>query len=130
MMGGGALAAFAGMLGVIWVISMVFCIFAIVCMWKIFQKAGYAGWKSLIPFYNTYIMFQFTWGKGIMFLLLLIPFVNIVIMFMTYWKLSLAFDGGIEIFLFLVFLPVVGLPLIAFSKDAQYVFDFAGNDLI
>ena len=45
MMGGGALAAFAGMLGVIWVISMVFCIFAIVCMWKIFQKAGYAGWK-------------------------------------------------------------------------------------
>lgn len=25
-------------------------------LWKMFEKAGYAGWKCLIPFYNIYIM--------------------------------------------------------------------------
>lgn len=27
-------------------------------MWKIFEKAGEKGWKSLIPFYSTYILAQ------------------------------------------------------------------------
>lgn len=25
-------------------------------MWKVFKKAGYAGWKCLIPFYNLYLL--------------------------------------------------------------------------
>jgi len=25
-------------------------------MWKVFNKAGYAGWKCLIPFYNLYLL--------------------------------------------------------------------------
>ena len=29
--------------------------------YKIFKKAGEAGWKAWIPFYNLYIMFKITW---------------------------------------------------------------------
>ncbi len=37
-----------------------------VANWKIFSKAGEAGWKSLIPFLNTYVIFKIAW-KGRMF---------------------------------------------------------------
>lgn len=37
-----------------------------VANWKIFSKAGEAGWKSLIPFLNTYVIFKIAW-KGSMF---------------------------------------------------------------
>ena len=31
---------------------------AIVAYWKIFTKAGEAGWKSLIPIYNSVVLFK------------------------------------------------------------------------
>lgn len=37
---------------------LVLSILSIVAMWFIFEKAGEAGWKSLIPLYNVYIMFK------------------------------------------------------------------------
>lgn len=30
-------------------------IVAFISWWKIFEKAGEAGWKSLVPFYNAFI---------------------------------------------------------------------------
>lgn len=31
-------------------------------MWKMFEKAGEAGWKSLIPVYNLYILYKICWN--------------------------------------------------------------------
>lgn len=31
--------------------------------WRIFSKAGVAGWKSLIPFYSTIVQFDLTWDR-------------------------------------------------------------------
>lgn len=39
-------------------ISLAVCIFTLVCMWMIYEKLGIAGWKCLIPFYNTYVLFK------------------------------------------------------------------------
>ncbi len=39
--------------------------------WKVFTKAGEAGWKSIIPFYNTYIYFKISW-KPVMFWVMVI----------------------------------------------------------
>lgn len=36
-------------------------VFEIVACWRIFQKAGKRGWKSLIPVYNNYIRYQIAW---------------------------------------------------------------------
>lgn len=32
--------------------------------WKLFRKFGERPWKSLIPYYNTYIMYKRAWSKG------------------------------------------------------------------
>ncbi len=35
-----------------------------VAYWRLFTKSGESGWKSLIPFYNTYIQYKISWeGK-------------------------------------------------------------------
>ena len=31
--------------------------------WKLFKKFGEKPWKSLVPFYNTYIMYKRAWSK-------------------------------------------------------------------
>ena len=43
-----------GILSTYWLISVAIAVFSIVCMWKLFVKAGEEGWKCLIPFYNFY----------------------------------------------------------------------------
>jgi hypothetical protein len=32
--------------------------------WKLFRKLGEKPWKSIVPFYNTYIMYKCTWKKS------------------------------------------------------------------
>ena len=125
---GGILGAMAGMIAVIGIVSLLLSVFMIVCMWKIYVKAGYAGWKSLIPFYNVYVLFQMTWGSGIKFLLMFIPFVGLIIGIITYWKFVQVFGGGVPAFILMLFFPVVILPIMAFGREAVYVGDFPGND--
>ena len=48
---GGVIAFFAG-------IAILFAVLQIIAAWKVFEKAGEKGWKSLIPFYNIYIFFR------------------------------------------------------------------------
>ena len=58
-------------------------VFEIVCMWKLFEKAGEPGWKCLIPIYNAYIFMKICWESKyfwIMLLLLLVPAVAVGLM--------------------------------------------------
>ena len=40
------------------IIGLVVTILNIIATWKIFTKAGQAGWKSLIPIYNTVVLYK------------------------------------------------------------------------
>ncbi|MGB4985777.1 MAG: DUF5684 domain-containing protein [Erysipelotrichaceae bacterium] len=52
------LVQYAGLgLGILLVALVMYLLF-IIGNWKIFHKAGEAGWKSLIPIYNLYILFK------------------------------------------------------------------------
>ncbi|MCR5128285.1 MAG: DUF5684 domain-containing protein [Lachnospiraceae bacterium] len=113
--------AIAGMFsGATALVSLVVMVVMIVAMWKIFEKAGEAGWKSLIPFYNTYILFKIAWGNGLLFLLCLVPCVNIVVLFIMYWKLCKAFDQGIGMYLLMLFVSPVAWLVLGFGS-AQYI---------
>ena len=103
-----------------YIIGLIIAIFAIVCMWKIFAKAGKPGWAAIVPIYNLFVEFEITWGKGIMFLLMLIPFVNGIIALITMVKLAKAFGKGGGFAAGLIFLPIIFLPMLAFGS-AQYV---------
>ncbi|MCR5430221.1 MAG: DUF5684 domain-containing protein [Eubacterium sp.] len=102
------------------VIAIIICILTIIAMWKIFDKAGEKGWKSIIPIYNTYIFFKITWGNGWFFLLMLIPFVNIVIYIITLWKLAKVFDKGVGFFIGLLLLETIFTLILGFGS-AEYV---------
>ena len=54
------------------VLLLALLVFEIVCIWKVFQKAGEPGWKCLIPIYNAYIYMKISWeGKYFWWILLL-----------------------------------------------------------
>ena len=69
-------AVAGGLLGVIGAIGIAVFVLLIVAMWKLFKKAGEPGWKSLIPIYNTYILFKISGAKGWFWALLIISFVG------------------------------------------------------
>lgn len=58
---GGALAA-AGIVSTL--VALAIYVLQIIGWWKIFTKAGEAGWKSLIPLYNLYISCTKSAGKA------------------------------------------------------------------
>lgn len=101
-------------------ISLAICVLTIVAMWKIFSKAGQAGWKSIIPIYNVYTLFKIADGNGWKFLLLLIPIVNIVYTIMINFRLAKSFGKGVGFGFGLLFLPTIFTLVLAFGS-ASYV---------
>lgn len=55
----GAMIAAAGTAALI---GLALYVLLVIAQWKIFTKAGEKGWKSLIPIYNVYTQFKFTWN--------------------------------------------------------------------
>ena len=47
-----------GIAGVIGMFLLIFYILTVIASWKIFTKAGEAGWKALIPVYNAWILYK------------------------------------------------------------------------
>ena len=99
------------------IISLVLCVFVLVCMWIVFRKAGKPGWAAIVPFYNLYVLFDITWGSGMRFLLLLIPIYNIILGIQTQVRLARAFGKSSGFAAGLVFLPYIFIPLLAFGKE-------------
>ena len=56
---------------IVYIIEMIIAILTIIAWWKIFKKAGQAGWKSIIPFYDGHILYGICW-KPVYFWLTLI----------------------------------------------------------
>ncbi len=48
----------------IWTVIVIVYLITLIAMagkWKVYRKAGEAGWKSLIPFYCSYIDYRISW---------------------------------------------------------------------
>ena len=57
---GGAIVGVA--VGLFIAVAVVWYVFQVIADWKIFVKAGDAGWKSLIPIYNIIVEFSHCWS--------------------------------------------------------------------
>ena len=97
-------------------------------MWKIFEKAGEQGWKSIIPIYNFYVLCKIIrlnfWVLLIAILTLIVPFVNLVSLliiiyyvFAVQYRLSKAFGHGFLFFLGLLILTPIFQIILAFNND-------------
>lgn len=91
----------------------------IVAMWVVFTKAGQAGWKSLVPIYNVYILLVIAGVPGWWLILLLIPLVGLVFHLLAMLALAKKFGKGTLFGLGLFILPIIFYPLLAFG-GARY----------
>ena len=115
---GGILGGLLIFFAIFAIIGIGISVLMVISMWKIFNKNGKPGWYSLIPFLNTWTLFEMTGNKG---WLSLIPFVNIIFMYIANFKLAKKMGRGTGFAIFLLFVPVIGYPILAFSKKSVVV---------
>jgi hypothetical protein len=65
-------------MAVFWIIYIAVIVFAIVCMWTVFGKAGKPGWGCIVPIYNIILLCDIAGKSRWWTLLCFIPLVNIV----------------------------------------------------
>ncbi len=123
-------------------ICLIWYIILAVANWKIFTKAGESGWKSLIPFLNTYVVFKISW-KGVMFWIMIaalaagsictsiagedggvlsivgmiLSLFSCVICLIDTYKLSKSFGHGFGFTLGLLFLSPIFTLILGFGKS-------------
>lgn len=113
--------SFWAAMAVWWFVYLIIWVLLIVAVWKVFTKAGEAGWKSIIPFYSSYILFKIAGRNGWWFLALFVPFVNIFVLLMLGIDLAKHFGkstafGVVALWLF----SVIGYLILGYG-DAKYV---------
>lgn len=96
--------------------ALIFLI-SILPMWKIFEKAGQDGWKSIIPIYNTIILLKICGLSPWLVILIFIPYVKFILAIIIWYNLSKAFGKGIGFTLGLIFLDVIFLFILAFDSS-------------
>ncbi len=102
-----------------WTFGLIFWLIYILAGWRIFEKAGQAGWKVIIPIYSTIITLRIVGYSGWYILLFLIPIVNIVFAVMVAYKLAVAFGYGVGMTI-LEFIYGIGLLIIGWG-DSKYL---------
>ncbi len=91
-------------------------------LWTIFNKAGLAGWKSVVPVYRTWIWLRKVIERPAWWMILMfVPFINIFMGYLMIWKTIRLF--GKTSYLSLVpgtFFNCIYLPYLGFSKKETF----------
>jgi len=116
----GTAAAAAGAMGGFMIIYLLVGLLFIICLWKVYAKAGKPGWAAIVPIYNIIVLLEII-GRPLWWIVLFfIPFANIVVFILIYIGLAKAFGKGAGYGIGLLLLPIIFLPMLAFGS-AQYV---------
>ena len=126
---------------------IIFCILILIGCFKIFEKANEKGWKSLIPFYNIYLVYKIFWKTKYLILLLIISFVCVLPIYFIYSRelfellifiltlnllyhqiilsirISRSFGKNIFWSLGIIFLPYVFIVILGFNKSKYIKFE-------
>lgn len=117
----GAAAGLAIFAIIMWVIAMAISVFTIVCMWKLFVKAGKPGWAAIVPIYNIVVMLEITELPMWYIALFFVPFANIYAMFKIYIEFAKKFGKSAGFGVGMVFFAPIFLGILAFGKNSNYV---------
>ncbi|MDS0294895.1 DUF5684 domain-containing protein [Halogeometricum luteum] len=95
--------------------QLVLAVIQIAGMWAVFEKAGRAGWKAIIPIYNFYVMLQIGKNAWWWLVLVFVPIVNIYALYKIHAGVARFFGRGIGFGLGLTFLGIIFYPLLGFG---------------
>jgi hypothetical protein len=110
--------AIVAMLSAILIPLLIIQVLMIISWWKVFSKAGEPGWAILIPIYNVFVMCNVAKKPGIWVLLIFL--LGIIFIWPLMISIAKNFGKGAGFGVGMVLLPVIFVPILAFSKSAVY----------
>ena len=99
------------------VFTIIYLIGTFLGLWKIFEKAGYAGWKSVVPVYNMIVWLRVLERPMWWLIFIAIPYLSIFMFFLMVWKTIRRF--GKTSYLLLIpatCFPCLYFPYLGFSR--------------
>ena len=107
------------------IISLALWVLSIVALWKLFEKMGIEGWKSIIPIYNIVIVYKEVDLNPWLLLLLLVPCFGWIAVYVlsviAYVRLAKKFGQDSTAFILLIiFIEPVALAVLAFDEKYKY----------
>ena len=124
VMAGGIMGEIVSFLMTYAIIVFVIFILTIIANWVLFKKAGEKGWKSIIPIYNTVVLFKIAgispwWVLG--YLAAIIPVIGgLVVVGITIYamiNLAKAFGKGAGFTVGLILLNTIFIMILAFGSS-------------
>ena len=110
------------------VVALILLAVALAGVWQLFKKASEKPWKSLVPIYNTYLLFLIADLNPWLSLLLYVPLANLVVFILFALRLPRAFSGTTSGFsALIIFFPWIALPLLGFSSKYTYEYTKGKN---
>ena len=103
-------------------LTLIFFILSIAGLWGIFEKSGYKGWMTIVPFYNLYIWLKIIKKPLWWYLFLLFPFINVFVLLLMVVEICKCFKKyGLGAQALGVLFPFAYLPYLGFSKKEVYL---------
>lgn len=122
------------------IVSLIMTILHVIGIWNVFKKAGEPGWKSIIPFYNTYTLYKISWNPMWFWLVLLggligaglLSFATVtvcvilgtlvelfafVVRFVMYYRLCLSFGWGVGKYILTILFAPIMFMVMGFGKS-------------
>ena len=108
----------------IWIV-LIILVLTIIAQWKLFEKAGEAGWKCLIPIYSTVVLFRIAgispwWVLG--YLAVIIPgiggLITLGIAIYAMIMLAKAFGKGAGFTVGLILLNTIFIMILGFGSSS------------
>ena len=100
------------------VIGFILYVITVIALWKVFTKAGHAGWLAIIPIVNLFVLTKIAGFSYWLGLLYLIPFVNIVLHIIVALRVGTGFGKGAGFSIFLLWLfSFIGYLILGFGSD-------------
>ena len=110
----------SGGAAVVSVIAIAVLVLVIAGLWKVFTKAGEAGWKSIIPIWNIIVLLRIAGRPWWWLFLFFIPIVNFIIAIIAWNDLAKSFAKGVGFTIGLILLYPIFIMILGFGS-AQYI---------
>ena len=99
------------------VFGVIIYVITVIALWRVFSKAGYAGWLAIIPIVNLFVLVKIAGFSAWMGLLYLIPIVNLIFHIIVSLRVGKGFDKGAGFSIFLLWLfSFIGYLILGFGS--------------